>query len=108
LDSDIFRVYQQKQQAGTTQQFVSLGFLRKIPVPIPMVNDEINYSLIDGINKKIEIADNELLTKHTKIQTLQRLKKSLMQNLLTGKVRLPQEFIAQFENSIEEMNKIEQ
>ncbi len=97
LASDIFRVYQQRQQAGTTQQFVSLGFLRKIPVPIPMVNDEINYSLIDGINKKIEIADSELISKQTKIQTLQRLKKSLMQNLLTGKVRLPQEFIAQFE-----------
>jgi type I restriction enzyme, S subunit len=31
--------------------------------------------------------------KQTKIRTLQRLKKSLMQNLLTGKVRLPQEVI---------------
>lgn len=35
--------------------------------------------------------------KHSKIQTLERLKKSLMQNLLTGKKRLPQSFIEQFE-----------
>lgn len=104
LDSDIFRIYKQRQQAGTTQQFVSLGFLRKIPVPIPMKNDEINYSVIDEVNKKIVIADDELLTKQTKIKKLQRLKKSLMQNLLTGKVRLPEEFIAQFENELEVTN----
>jgi len=30
---------------------------------------------------------------NTNIQTLQRFKKSLMQNLLTGKVRLPHQFI---------------
>ena len=105
LASDIFRIYQQRQQAGTTQQFVSLGFLRKIPVPIPMVDNEINYLVIDGINKKIEIADSELISKQTKTQTLQRLKKSLMQNLLTGKVRLPQEFIEQCEEAVEEVNK---
>jgi type I restriction enzyme S subunit len=107
LDSDLFRIYKQRQQAGTTQQFVSLGFLRKIPVPLPMKNDEINYFLIDEINEKIMIADNELDSKQTKIQTLQRLKKSLMQNLLTGKVRLPTDFIAQFESTVEVNHKIE-
>jgi type I restriction enzyme, S subunit len=59
------------------------------------------------VYSKINSFDVEIQTKQTKIQTLQRLKKSLMQNLLTGKVRLPQEFISQFENSIEELNKRE-
>jgi type I restriction enzyme S subunit len=54
---------------------------------------------------KIKSTDEEFVAKQTKIRTLQRLKKSLMQNLLTGKVRLPQEFIAQFEEAVEEVNK---
>lgn len=49
------------------------------------------------IAEKINSVELNITEKQTKIQTLQRLKKSLMQNLLTGKVRLPQEFIAQFE-----------
>lgn len=49
------------------------------------------------IEEKISSISIESSKKQTKIQTLQRLKKSLMQNLLTGKFRLPQEFIAQFE-----------
>lgn len=53
------------------------------------------------IEEKISSISIENSKKQTKIQTLQRLKKSLMQNLLTGKVRLPQEFIAQFEEAVE-------
>lgn len=45
------------------------------------------------ITFQIEKFDNVTESKQTKIQTLQRLKKSLMQNLLTGKVRLPEEFV---------------
>lgn len=56
---------------------------------------------------KIKSTDEEFVAKQTKIQTLQSLKKSLMQNLLTGKVRLPQEFIAQFENAVAEPSPIE-
>jgi len=44
--------------------------------------------------------------KQTKIRTLQRLKKSLMQNLLTGKVRLPAEFIKKAGLDVEKTNKI--
>lgn len=51
--------------------------------------EEISNVLLNQHNLKRQ--------KHFKIQNLQRLKKSLMQNLLTGKLRLPQEFIAQFE-----------
>jgi type I restriction enzyme S subunit len=57
------------------------------------------------IAEKINSVELNITEKQTKIQTLQRLKKSLMQNLLTGKVRLPQEFIAQFEEAVEEVNK---
>jgi len=54
------------------------------------------------IEEKINSLSAVNQNKQTKIQTLQRLKKSLMQNLLTGKVRLPEDFIAQFEITVEE------
>ncbi|MDB4768422.1 hypothetical protein OAG27_06920, partial [Flavobacteriaceae bacterium] len=56
------------------------------------------------IEQKISSLSIENQKKQTKIKKLQRLKKSLMQNLLTGKVRLPDEFIAQFEDEIEVTN----
>lgn len=58
------------------------------------------------IEEKISSISIENSKKQTKIQTLQRLKKSLMQNLLTGKVRLPQEFIAQFEEAVGAKNEV--
>ena len=45
------------------------------------------------IFNKIKPFDNSINEKQSKIKTLQRLKKSLMQNLLTGKVRLDIEAI---------------
>ncbi len=45
------------------------------------------------IAQKIKGMDSEQISKQTKIKTLQRLKKSLMQNLLTGKVRVNVEAI---------------
>lgn len=59
------------------------------------------------IEQKISSISIENQKKQTKIKKLQRLKKSLMQNLLTGKIRLPEKFIAQFESTIEEVNYIE-
>ena len=84
---------------------------------LPQLNNKDFYPrfyLYPTIDEQEEISNillnqhNLIRQKHSKIQTLQRLKKSLMQNLLKGKVRLPAEFIAQFEDSIEEVNKIEQ
>jgi len=59
------------------------------------------------IEEKINSLSAVNQNKQTKIQTLQRLKKSLMQNLLTGKVRLPEDFIALFESTVEVNHKIE-
>jgi len=93
-----------KEIAGinATPQINKSGF-EKYKLLRPLLKEEQ-----DEIVLKIKSTDEDVVTKQTKIQTLQRLKKSLMQNLLTGKVRLPAEFIAQFENSVEEINKIEQ
>lgn len=47
-----------------------------------------NKSEQEEIAKNISIIDDEIYNKQSKIQTLQRLRKSLMQNLLTGKKRI--------------------
>lgn len=48
---------------------------------------------------KLNSLDNELDSKQSKIQTLQRLKKSLMQNLLTGKIRVDVEKVTELLNT---------
>ena len=63
-------------------------FKNRVFAPIPCnVNEQI------FISSKIKSIEMNNASKQTKIQTLQRLKKSLMQNLLTGKIRLDVEAI---------------
>jgi type I restriction enzyme S subunit len=92
-----------KEIAGinATPQINKSGF-EKYKLLRPLLKEEQ-----DEIVLKIKSTDENVVIKQTKILTLQRLKKSLMQNLLTGKVRLPEAFIAQFESSVEEINKTE-
>ena len=66
--------------AGTTFPNVSRGDLMKKVILIPTNQNEI-------IQPIIEIACL-MKSKQQKIATLERLKKSLMQNLLTGRVRV--------------------
>ena len=82
LSSYIFTNFLKKQQAGTTQQFVGLGFLRKIPVIFPKKPEE--QTAIAGILSKVDEAIKSI---QNSIKTAEKLKKSLMQNLLTGKLK---------------------
>ncbi len=63
-------------------------FKNRILVAIPYDLNE--QKRISEMLKSIENSNEE---KQTKIQTLQRLKKSLMQHVLSGRVRIPQEAI---------------
>jgi type I restriction enzyme S subunit len=82
-------------QVETARANLSLGDFRKFKFVIPESKDE-QILIADKLNE----VNFNIQSKQTKIQTLQRLKKSLMKNLLTGKVRLPQAFIEQFENTL--------
>lgn len=79
-------------QVETARANLSLGDFRKFKFIIPEDPNEQKY-----IAAKLNEVNTTIQDKQTKIKSLQRLKKSLMQNLLTGKVRLPEEFIKQFE-----------
>jgi type I restriction enzyme S subunit len=82
--------------AGSNYPAIGDRDIKNMKLLSPQYNEQLQIA--DKIGKVSQ--SNE--QKQTKISTLQRLKKSLMQNLLTGKVRLQAEFIAQFENTLEE------
>jgi type I restriction enzyme S subunit len=80
-----------RMATGAKVYGINKSSLSKILLPIPSEPEQ------QAIKVKLDGVSNEIISKQTKIQTLQRLKKSLMQNLLSGKVRLPEKFITQFE-----------
>lgn len=61
---------------------VSKNGLKKIKLPIPTEEEQ------KLIKQKLDSVNSSINFKKIKIQKLERLKKSLMQNLLTGKVRV--------------------
>lgn len=75
-------------QVETARANLSLGDFRKFKFIIPRDKEE----QIEIANK-LNSADSQIQSKHSKIQTLKRLKKSLMQQLLTGKKRVDSEQI---------------
>jgi type I restriction enzyme S subunit len=87
-----FQIILEGNAKQSTRNYIGITNQKKLCIYLPDSVDE-QTQLVKPIMK----VDKEIISKQTKIQTLQRLKKSLMQNLLTGKLRLPQEFIAKFE-----------
>ena len=58
---------------------ISKNSLSKVLIPIPTRMEQ------EQIKQKLDAISNDILTSKYKIGRLERLKKSLMQNLLTGK-----------------------
>ncbi len=70
-------------QVETARANLALGDFRKFRFVYPA-----NKTEQEAIANKIYSAEKIIITKQQKIQKLERIKKSLMQNLLTGKVRV--------------------
>ena len=68
---------------GSAQPKINKSDLNRLKIIIPKDIDEQKR-----ISKSITTIDIEISTKQSKIAVLERLKKSLMQNLLTGRVRV--------------------
>lgn len=77
-----------KYYAGTTVPTLNRNDIHRLKISLPKTFEEQEQiaNLIDNSNQVI-------VDKQNKVKTLQRLKKSLMQNLLTGKVRVDVEKI---------------
>ncbi len=79
----ILRMKFNQYYAGTTVPTLNRNDIHKVRVAIPKTVDEQT-----DIVKKIDSVQDIPNNKNLKIQKLKRLKKALMQNLLTGKVRV--------------------
>lgn len=71
------------QATESAQKNINYSNLRPLPIVFPMKKEE----QLQITNKVIAIF-SEIDSKKTKIKTLEQLKKSLMQNLLTGKINI--------------------
>jgi type I restriction enzyme S subunit len=67
---------------GSALQEIPLGNLRNVYIPLPPNEEQIK------ISKTIDSVEENLTKRRSKLKNYQSLKKALMQDLLTGKVRV--------------------
>ncbi|MBX0358366.1 restriction endonuclease subunit S [Halobacillus sp. Nhm2S1] len=83
INSPYFRKQAENNSTGTTRLRIGLKTLRKLKLAIPSFEEQQEIAkILISFNEKIKLEENQL-------QALQKLKKGLMQQLLTGKVRVP-------------------
>ena len=68
---------------GGIQKFVSLGTLRNMEIVLPSIEEQTAIATI------LSDMDNELQALTQKLDKARALKQGMMQQLLTGKIRLP-------------------
>ena len=72
-----------KIKTETAQPAISLKNLRGLKIPLPPLTEQ------EKMVESFESVDNQLTAETSKLASLQQLKKGLMHDLLTGKVRVP-------------------
>ncbi|OMP29697.1 restriction endonuclease subunit S [Mangrovimonas sp. DI 80] len=83
LNSNYFRKEAESKSTGTTRARIGLSDLKQIPIKIPNSIDEQKRigDILSSVDKKLNVLGE-------KKTTYQELKKGLMQQLLTGKIRV--------------------
>lgn len=82
INNSSFRNIARKRSTGSTRERIGLDELRNIPIKIPSKEEQANIAKL--INKVDKIINSE--SKYNR--KLKKLKQGLMQDLLTGKVRV--------------------
>lgn len=84
LSSNMVIEKMQKEANGTTQKFVSLGYLRKFPIFLPSISEQQEIiSQLDSLNSKTQ----ELEKIYTqKLADLEELKQAVLQQAFNGKL----------------------
>ncbi len=83
INSNLFQTYLESKLDGGIQKFISLGVLRELEISFPIKQEE--QSQIATI---LSDMDNEITALETKLEKYKQLKQGMMQNLLTGKIRI--------------------
>ena len=82
LKSEIIKKQFNQQSNGGVQKFVSLNVIRKLEIPVPSLEEQKKIASI------LSSVDNQIEEYQNKKSKLEELKKGLMQQLLTGKIRV--------------------
>lgn len=82
LDSDICYSRMSEDAKGSTQTFIPLGYFRTFLVPFPPLAEQT------AIANVLSSMDKEIETLNTKLEKYRNLKTAMVQQLLTGKIRL--------------------
>lgn len=77
LKSEVFKKYVSKKSRGGTQKFLSLGDIRKLPVPIPSKELELEFE------KKIELKEKLLLSQYASMSHTEQLLSALQHQAFT-------------------------
>lgn len=71
-----------KAQGGLAQQHFNVGDMKNLLVAVPPLEEQKSiFNIVDSVTKKVSIAE-------VRLEQVRRVKKALMQDLLTGKVRV--------------------
>ena len=82
LKSETIKKQFNQQSNGGEQKFVSLNVIRKLEIPVPSLEEQKKIASI------LSSVDNQIEEYQNKKSKLEELKKGLMQQLLTGKIRV--------------------
>jgi len=82
LNSSIIRRYLLKAQTGSTFKRINLSLIRKLKIPLPPLPEQQKIAkILSTVDKKLEL-------ERKRKEKLERIKKGMMDLLLTGKVRV--------------------
>ncbi|MED0687109.1 restriction endonuclease subunit S, partial [Anoxybacillus ayderensis] len=76
------KIFEKGINGSTGQEVLQTSYLKEIKIPLPPFAEQIE------IVRRLEILDKKIQIENCKLTELNNLKKSLMQTLLTGKVRV--------------------
>ncbi len=83
LQTERIKRFYQYEMTGSTIKNLSLASIRKTPIMMPNGKDEQ-----EQIANKINLSGKIIANEESKLYKLRSLKTALMQDLLTGKVRI--------------------
>lgn len=82
LKSSFGNEFIEENKSGSTQEYISLGSLRKINFKVP------NVEKIDVLNSAVDKQFNKIFANKKQIQTLENLRDSLLPKLMSGEIRV--------------------
>ncbi|MEZ8241614.1 restriction endonuclease subunit S [Vibrio tasmaniensis] len=82
INSEFGKKFISSGEAGGAQKNVNAAILKKMPIPLPALNEQQTISTV------LSVADKEIEVLEAKLAHFKQEKKALMQQLLTGKRRV--------------------